>query len=107
VKLVVALERDDVSLALILWAPSAPAVEPEGTDPLQVNEPPLSAVAVPVTGVTAETEVLLLTAKLAAGAEPKSTAVAPVKPVPVIVTLVPPDAGPMVGETEVILGAGT
>ncbi len=36
---------------------------------------------------------------------PKVTAVAPVKPVPVMVTVVPPDVGPVVGEILVIVGA--
>ena len=37
---------------------------------------------------------------------PKSTAVAPVKPVPLTVTEVPPAAGPLVGLTPVTVGAG-
>src|SRR5437899_1214881 len=37
--------------------------------------------------------------------EPKLTAAAPVKPVPVIVTLVPPAVGPLLGLTLVIVGA--
>jgi hypothetical protein len=41
----------------------------------------------------------------AAGVEPNVTAVAPVNPVPVIVTLVPPVAGPEVGATLVTVGA--
>ena len=40
------------------------------------------------------------------GVEPKSTAVAPVKPVPVTVTEVPPPAGPLVGLTPVTVGGG-
>ena len=36
---------------------------------------------------------------------PKSTAVAPVKPVPVTVTLVPPAVGPAVGLSPVTVGA--
>jgi len=36
---------------------------------------------------------------------PNFTAVAPVKPVPVIVTVIPPDAGPDPGETPVTVGA--
>ena len=43
--------------------------------------------------------------KLAA-VPPNDTAVTPVKFVPVIVTDVPPDAGPVVGEIEVTVGAG-
>ena len=42
--------------------------------------------------------------KLAAGVAPKLTAVAPVKSVPVIVTLVPPAAGPDDGLTLVTAG---
>ena len=37
---------------------------------------------------------------------PKWTDVAPVKSVPVMVTLVPPAVAPMFGETPVIVGAG-
>jgi hypothetical protein len=44
------------------------------------------------------------TVKLAAAVAPKFTAVAPVKPVPVIVTDVPPAAGPEVGVIEEIDG---
>ncbi len=45
------------------------------------------------------------TVKVAAGVEPKSTAVAPVKSVPVMVTVVPPAVGPAVGLTAVTVGA--
>ena len=38
---------------------------------------------------------------------PNLTAVAPVKPVPVMVTVVPPAVGPVVGLTEVTVGAAT
>jgi hypothetical protein len=38
---------------------------------------------------------------------PNVTAVAPLKLVPVIVTVVPPVVGPAVGEIEVTVGAGT
>ena len=44
------------------------------------------------------------TVKLVAGVVPKSTAVAPVKSVPVIVTVVPPDAGPSVGLMLITVG---
>ena len=37
---------------------------------------------------------------------PKSTAVAPVKPVPLTVTVLVPPGGPLVGLTEVTVGAG-
>jgi len=40
-----------------------------------------------------------------AGLEPKSTAVAPVKPDPVIITVFPPLAGPKFGLIDVIVGA--
>ena len=43
--------------------------------------------------------------KLVAGVVPKSTAVTPVKPVPVIVTNVPPAAGPDVGLMPDTVGA--
>ncbi len=46
------------------------------------------------------------TVKLAALAAPNFTAVAPVKAVPVIVTDVPPTAGPEFGEIEVTAAAG-
>ena len=39
--------------------------------------------------------------------EPKVTADAPVKPVPVMVTVVPPVAGPVAGLTDVTVGAAT
>jgi hypothetical protein len=44
--------------------------------------------------------------KLVAAVAPKVTAVAPVNPVPVRVTVVPPVARPDVGEIEVTVGAG-
>ena len=48
-----------------------------------------------------------LTVKEVADALPNCTAVAPVKLVPVMVTLVPPDAGPVFGLTPVTVGATT
>ena len=51
--------------------------------------------------------VALTTVKFVAAVVPKSTAVAPVKPVPVIVTNVPPAAGPLVGLRPVTVGAAT
>ena len=51
--------------------------------------------------------VALLTVKPVAAVAPKVTAVAPEKPVPVMVTVVPPVAGPEVGEIEVTVGAPT
>jgi hypothetical protein len=58
-------------------------------------------------GDTAVIDVSPFTVKLAASVEPKVTAVAPVNPVPVIVTLVPPAAGPAVTDTLVTLGGAT
>ena len=49
-------------------------------------------------------DVALLTVKLVAAVPPKLTAVAPVKLVPVIVTEVPPAAGPEDGLTRVTVG---
>ena len=48
-------------------------------------------------GLAAVIVVSLLTVKLAAGVVPKSTAVAPVKPLPVMVTNVPPPSEPAAG----------
>src|SRR6185437_4839869 len=42
-----------------------------------------------------------------AGVPPKFTTVAPVKPVPVITTIVPPDSGPLPGARAEIVGTGT
>ena len=47
------------------------------------------------------------TTKLAAAVPPNCTAVAPVKPVPVMTTLVPPDAGPDVGARPEMTGGAT
>ena len=49
----------------------------------------------------------LLTVKPVAAVAPKVTAVAPLNPVPVIVTDVPPVDGPEAGETDVTAGAAT
>jgi hypothetical protein len=48
-----------------------------------------------------------LTVKPVAGVAPNVTAVAPLKLVPVIVTDVPPVAGPEVGDIDVTVGAAT
>jgi hypothetical protein len=56
-------------------------------------------------GETAVIEVADATVKLLAAVVPKSTAVAPVKLVPLTVTVVPPLAGPEVGLIEVTDGA--
>ena len=54
-----------------------------------------STVPAGTAGETAVIEVSATTEKLAAGVAPKLTCVAPVNPVPVIVTAVPPDEGPL------------
>ena len=51
-------------------------------------------------------EVSELTVKLPATTEPKVTFVTPVNPLPVIVTEVPPAAGPDLGESFVTVGGG-
>ena len=49
----------------------------------------------------------LTTLTLVAAFGPNWTEVAPVRFVPVIVTVVPPEVGPDCGETPVTVGAGT
>ncbi|BCK66145.1 hypothetical protein Srufu_000980 [Streptomyces libani subsp. rufus] len=56
------------------------------------------------TGLVAVIWVSELTTKDAACVAPKRTAVAPVKPLPVTVTAVPPAVEPDVGETDVTVG---
>ena len=63
-----------------------------------------STVPVPA-GLVAVIEVSLTTVKSVAAVVPKSTTVAPVNPVPVIVTEVPPVVGPLVGVRPVTTGA--
>ena len=58
-------------------------------------------------GATAVIWVAELTVKLVAAVPPNVTAVVPVRFVPVMVTLVPPAAGPDVGARPVMVGAGT
>ena len=58
-------------------------------------------------GLVAAIWVALFTVKLVAAVVPKSTAVAPVRLVPVTVTLVPPAEVPVVGLTAVTVGATT
>src|SRR5450631_3576300 len=71
---------------------------PFGVVTLTVTEPIPAA-------VTAVICVAEFTTKLAAGVLPNFTAVAPVKPVPVMTTLVPPLSGPDVGARPLIVGA--
>ena len=65
-----------------------------------------SPVPVPA-GLSAVIVVSLTTVTFVAAVVPKSTAVAPVKLVPVIVTRVPPVVGPLVGLRPVTVGAAT
>jgi hypothetical protein len=55
-------------------------------------------------GETAVIVVAETTLKLVAGTDPKATLVAPVNPLPVIVTVVPPAVGPEAGEMAVMAG---
>ena len=57
-------------------------------------------------GLIAVIWVSLSTVKLVAAVEPNETLVAPVKPLPVMVTLVPPFVDPLVGLTPVTVGRG-
>jgi len=77
------------------------ALVPPGVVTVTLTVPALSA------GEVAVIEVDELTVKPVAAVLPKSTAVAPVKFVPVIVTLVPPDVLPALGETFDTVGAAT
>src|SRR5690242_20740127 len=66
-----------------------------------------STVPAPTAGDAAVIDASPFTMKLAAGVPPKLTAVASVKPVPVIATIVLPLVGPTFGDTPVTLGVGT
>jgi hypothetical protein len=71
---------------------------------------PLEVVTVTFTvpapaGLTAVIEVAEFTVKLVAAVTPNCTAVAPMKPVPATVTLLPPAVGPLVGLMPVTVGA--
>lgn len=111
-----------VPVMLTLVPPSVvPVVVPRlvtvGTDAaltvkVEAAEVPLGVVTVTPTlptgkgGDVAVICVLESTVKLAAGKLPKVTAVAPVKSVPVRVTLVPPAVVPLLGFSVVMAGAG-
>ncbi len=74
--------------------------------------PPLGVCTVTLTvpapfGEVAVMEVAELTVNVVASAEPKWTALAPVRLVPVIFTTLPPDAGPEVGLSEDTVGTPT
>jgi hypothetical protein len=58
-------------------------------------------------GAVAVIEVSLSTVKLVAAVDPNATALALVKCAPVIVTDVPPEIGPLLGETLDTVGAST
>ena len=75
------------------WSADTGALTPDGVTTVT------STVPVPA-GDVAVTEVEL-SAVMVPGVEPKSTAVAPDRLVPVIVTLVPPPVGPVTGLMEV------
>ncbi len=57
-------------------------------------------------GAVAVIDESVVTLKLVAATLPKSTAVAPEKPEPPMVTLVPPVGGPKVGLRPVTIGTG-
>jgi hypothetical protein len=57
-------------------------------------------------GETAVIEPFEFTVNDVAGVDPKSTAVAPVNELPVIVTVVPPPGTPALGDTALTDGAG-
>jgi len=63
------------------------------------------APAVALAGAVAVIERSLTTTKLAAGVGPKFTAVAPWRPIPVMITKVPPEFEPEFGEMPVTTGA--
>jgi hypothetical protein len=67
----------------------------------------MSTVPADSAGAVAVIEVALLTVKEVAAVVPNFTAVAPVKAVPVMDTLVPPASGPLVGEIPVTVGPVT
>ena len=66
-----------------------------------------STVAAPCAGEMAVIWVVELTVKLVALVPPNLTAVAPLKLVPRMMTVVPPVLMPLVGLTEVTVGAAT
>ena len=89
------------------------------TGVVYVNLSPAPAVLVPfavvtvtstmpgveVAGAVAVSDVSLVVAVITPAVVPKWTAVAPVRPVPVIVTAVPPAVEPVAGDIEVMVGA--
>ena len=83
------------------WSAVLVALVPPGVVTVTSTAP-----SVPVAGAVAVIVVALLTVNAAGLPGPKLTAVAPVNPVPVMVTDVPPVLGPEPGLTPVTVGAG-
>lgn len=81
------------------WSAVVIGVVPPGVVTVMFTTPDVLAA-----GTTAVMEVAEPTVKLAAGVLPKETPVAPVKPVPVIVTDVPPTVEPDSGEMWLTVG---
>ena len=77
----------------------------------EVAEVPPTVVTVTSTVPVPAGEVAVIevaeSAVIVAALDPKSTALAPPRLVPVMVTLVPPPVGPLVGLIEVTVGAAT
>ena len=86
-------------LTNVNWSHAPVALVPLGVVTVTSTVPAVCA------GEVAVIDVALFTVNDAAGVAPNCTAVAPVKPVPVIVTDVPPAVGPLVGLTLVTVGA--
>ena len=89
-----------VGLPYLKWSFEVTALVP----PLAVTR--TSTVSDGEAGDSATIVVSELTVNLIASAVPKDTLVTPVKPVPVIVTEVWPEAGPVFGESFLTVGAG-
>ncbi len=81
------------------WSAALVALVPEGVTTVMSTAP-----AVPA-GETALMVVAEVTSKLVAATEPKLTALAPTKPVPVTVAEVLPVVGPVRGLSELTTGA--
>jgi hypothetical protein len=79
---------------------SCPVVEPPGVVIRMSTGPAERA------GDVAMMVLALTTVKLVAGIPPNVTAVAPSRLAPVMVTVVPPTAGPLFGPIDVTFGAG-
>jgi hypothetical protein len=83
-------------------------VKPAGSVPLCPPEFVTTTLTAPAAraGVVAVIEVLFTTTTLVAAAPPKLTPAPAAKPVPVMVTAVPPLVGPELGLTRVTVGGG-